>query len=91
MEIKHNLEKQRFELWKEQEEIGWIAYEIKEENNYYAISTKVYPEYNGHGYAGMLVDALSNYVKDKKGKVVPVCPYVIKRFEKYPEKYKDVI
>lgn len=90
MEIIHNVEKNQFELWLEQREIGTIEYEI-EDTNYIATVTRVLSKYAGKGYAEMLLDALVEYVKKQGKKIVPICPYVIAKFEKNPKKYNDVI
>jgi len=47
--------------------------------------TLVPPEIGGRGIAGQLVDALIDDARSEGFKVVPVCSYVVKAFEKHPE------
>lgn len=52
--------------------------------------TEVKPEFNGHGFAKLLLDELVNYAKEHHLKIIPLCPYVHTQFRRYPEKYKEI-
>lgn len=92
MEIKHNEEKQRFELYGENgAHMGEIEYKNGGNNDIYATHTEVFPQYEGKGHAATLLDTMVAWAKENNRKIVPICPYVIAAFKKYPDKYAAVI
>lgn len=52
--------------------------------------TQVDPAYKGQGIAGKLVAALVEAAREYKVKIIPLCPFARKEFEKHPE-YRDVL
>ena len=70
--------------------MGYITYEKTEENAVRATHTKVYPAFEGKGYARLLLDTMAEWAKEKGIKIIPACPYVARAFEKHPEKYAAV-
>jgi predicted GNAT family acetyltransferase len=90
MNVQHNKEKRRFELYDNDLVIGYIKYKMDGDKNFVATETQVDSNYGGKGYARNLVDALVNHARENKVRVVPICPYVIHLFQKYPTIYKDV-
>ena len=52
--------------------------------------TEVDPAYGGQGIAGRLVQAVADAARAAKVKVVPLCPYAKKWFEKN-EAYRDLL
>lgn len=52
--------------------------------------TEVDPQSEGKGYAGQLLQALVQYVRDHQMKIIPLCPYVHAQFKKHPELYEDI-
>jgi len=52
--------------------------------------TEVLPQLKGTGAAKKLLDAMVEYARLHKLKVIPRCPYTLAMFKKSPEKYKDV-
>lgn len=92
MTIRHTEEKNRFDLYGEAgEHIGEIAYMPGGGKELFATHTEVFPEYEGKGHAASLLDALADYARKEGAKIVPICPYVIAAFRKFPEKYADVM
>lgn len=54
-----------------------------------ATSAYVDPEYRSEGIAGQLVDALAEDARQQNYLVYPVCPYVVKKFDR-ETKYRDI-
>ena len=52
--------------------------------------TEVNPAYNGQGIAAQLVKAVVDAARQAKVKIVPLCPYAKKQFDKNPE-YQDLL
>lgn len=91
MHIEHNSEKHTFYLYDEGRlEIGHILYSFSAPREITAVSTKIYPPNEGHGYAKLLVDALADYARQEGAKIIPKCPYVAALFQKHPERYGDI-
>lgn len=92
MDIKHDEAAKRFNLYDEDgTKMGEIEYMKGGNNELYATHTEVFPEFEGRGLAAKLLDAMAAFAEEKGAKIVPVCPYVIHAFQKYPEKYAAVI
>lgn len=77
-------------LGDEGQELGHIIYRVGDEGELRATHTKVHPEYNGKGYAALLLDALIEYAESQDAKIVPVCSYVVQCFDKDPERYATI-
>lgn len=52
--------------------------------------TEVSEEYNGRGFAKLLLDKLVSYARENSLKVVPLCPYVYAQFKRHPDEYEDI-
>lgn len=52
--------------------------------------TEVDEEYEGRGFAKLLLEKLVSYARDNDLKIVPLCPYVFAQFKRHPEEYNDV-
>ncbi|WP_134088613.1 GNAT family N-acetyltransferase [Olivibacter sp. XZL3] len=52
--------------------------------------TEVNPEYEGRGFAKVLLEELASYARENGLKIVPLCPYVYAQFQRHPEVYNDV-
>lgn len=52
--------------------------------------TEVNPEYEGKGFAKILLERLVSYARENDLKIVPLCPYVFAQFKRHPEEYNDV-
>lgn len=91
MRISHEKEKNLFiALDEDDKKMGEIGY-MPDSDTLTATHTEVYPEYQGKGLAGKLLDALADFAADEGKKIVPKCSYVVSAFKKNPEKYKEVL
>lgn len=91
MKVVHQAQEKRFDLFDDDNNcVGEIAYMNGGNDDLYATHTLVEPEYNGRGYAGILLEALCEYARDNGKKIVPLCGYVVGQFRKEPAKYADV-
>jgi len=52
--------------------------------------TEVNPEYEGRGFAKILLEKLVAYARENDLMIVPLCPYVHAQFKRHPEEYNDV-
>jgi uncharacterized protein len=52
--------------------------------------TEVYAEFEGKGFAKLLLDRLVNYAKENGLKIIPLCTYVSTQFKRHPEDYKEI-
>ena len=51
--------------------------------------TEVLPKAEGKGLAKQLLNAMVDYAREKKLKVIVMCPYVLAQFKRHPE-YEDI-
>ena len=80
MEIKHILNKGFFLFGENGNEIAKLTYK-KEGEKLFFESTVVSPELRGQGIAGKLFDEGVKYARENGYKIVPVCSYIVKKFE----------
>ena len=80
MEIKHILNKGFFLFVENGNEIAKLTYK-KEGEKLFFESTIVSPELRGQGIAGKLFDEGVKYARENGYKIVPVCSYIVKKFE----------
>lgn len=52
--------------------------------------TEVFPDFDGRGFAKLLLNELVRYAKAENLKIVPLCPYVSAQFNRHPEEYQEV-
>ncbi|MET0463389.1 MAG: GNAT family N-acetyltransferase [Chitinophagaceae bacterium] len=52
--------------------------------------TEVSPEFEGRGFAKLLLQQLVSYAREKELKIIPLCPYVNAQFRRHPAEYTDV-
>ncbi|MGI6105604.1 MAG: GNAT family N-acetyltransferase [Raoultibacter sp.] len=92
MTITHDKDACTLYLFDEQgHEVGHIMYRIGSGGELRATHTKVFPSFEGKGYALVLVNALVEYAEQQNLKIVPVCSYVARCFERDPERYSSVM
>lgn len=70
------------------EDIGYISFEIKEDV-IIIISTVVHEKYQGKGMASTLIKEILEYARNNHLKVTPLCSFVVRYIEKHPE-YKEL-
>lgn len=52
--------------------------------------TEVYPEFEGKGFAKLMLSELVRYAREKELKIIPLCPFVNAQFQRHPAEYEDV-
>ena len=52
--------------------------------------TEVAAEYEGKGFAKLLLNELISYAKENSLRIIPLCPYVLSQFKRHPEEYANV-
>ena len=87
MEIRHVVNEGFFIFGENGDELAKLTYR-KEGEKLYFESTVVSPELRGQGIAGKLFDAGVEYARENEYKIVPVCSYIVKKFES--GKYDDL-
>ncbi|HNN13849.1 MAG TPA: GNAT family N-acetyltransferase [Anaerolineales bacterium] len=87
LEIIHNPDKNRFELW-----IDGLLSELNYRENHGTIvmtHVGVHPAHRGQGVAGKITRTALEYAKEKNLRVVPLCPYVADYLLRNPQ-YEDL-
>lgn len=91
-EIRLNLNStapQSFEIYDDNGQQGEMIFGI-DGKNMTIYHTEVEPESEGKGYAKLLLNAMADYARKEKLKVIPMCPYVLVQFNRHPEEYADI-
>jgi len=52
--------------------------------------TKVDPEYEGHGFAKLLLDKLVSFAEEKDLMIDPECDFARTQLENHPKRYKGI-
>ena len=52
--------------------------------------TEVDPQFEGKGFAKILLERLVSYARENDLKILPLCPFVHAQFKRHPEEYNDV-
>lgn len=87
--IKHG-ENRFYVVNDENKEIGEITYFLRDTSHFVVNHTYVDPKYRGQNIARQLVDAMVEYARSQKRKIIPDCYYVATVFNKNKELYRDV-
>ena len=87
MEIRHIANEGFFIFGENGDELAKLTYR-KEGEKLFFESTVVSPELRGQGIAGELFEAGVKYARENNYKIVPVCSYIVKKFES--GKYDDL-
>lgn len=53
-------------------------------------STKVAEQMRGKNIGKQLLETMVQYARLNEFKVIPICPFVKKQFERHPEEYEDL-
>ncbi|OXA89950.1 GNAT family N-acetyltransferase [Flavobacterium hercynium] len=78
-----------FNLYVDTKKLGEMTVSIKDDL-LTVYHTGVEPEGEGKGYAKMLLNEMTSYVRAHNMVVLPLCPYVHAQFKKNPEEYQDI-
>ena len=87
MEIRHIVNEGFFIFGENGDELAKLTYR-KEGEKLFFESTVVSPELRGQGIAGKLFEVGVKYARENNYKIVPVCSYIVKKFE--GGKYDDL-
>ena len=52
--------------------------------------TEVLPKAEGKGLAKELLNAMADYARKNKLRVIALCPYVFAQFKRHPDAYSDI-
>ncbi len=83
LEIIHNPEKNRFEVWIDSQ-LSKLDY-IENGNTIVMTHVGVHPEHRGGGVAGKITQAALEYAKEKSLRVIPMCSYVASYIRRNPQ------
>ena len=86
--MKHSSEDKKFLAMDGDIQSGYLEYSFKN-NNIFILTIFVDPEYRNRSLAKRLLDECVDYVKKEQFKIVPICSYAARVFEK-TDKYDDV-
>ncbi|MDO5026342.1 MAG: GNAT family N-acetyltransferase [Tissierellia bacterium] len=90
IEIRYEAENKRSAAYDGDKLVGYETYYV-DENGYWVIDhTKVDENYGGQGIASKLVYENVKAARENNKKIIPVCKFAQREFEKKPE-YKDVL
>lgn len=79
-----------FYIGEEENPKAYIKYSFEDDNTLSIDSTFVDPEFRGQGVAEQLTDKVVELAKENNYKIVPVCSYAVKYFEKN-EEHKELL
>ncbi|WP_235916648.1 GNAT family N-acetyltransferase [Antrihabitans cavernicola] len=82
--VENNSEYKRFELYANNNLAGFAAYENADANRAF-VHTEIYPQYEGQGFAKVLIKEALDQTKDAGLGVLPFCPFVHRFVSKDPE------
>ncbi|MCX8182195.1 MAG: N-acetyltransferase [Candidatus Methanomethyliaceae archaeon] len=68
---------------------AFLKYHVKKDKMYID-ATFTPEEHRGKGIGAKMMEAAINYAREKKLKIVPVCPFSVEFFKKHPE-YKNML
>lgn len=73
-----------------EEIVAKMKFHFTDKNTIVISHAEVDEAYNGRGYGKLMVKDAVEYARKEMIKIVPVCPFVIRVFEKTPE-FNDVL
>ena len=79
-----------FEAKENAERAGLMTYSWAGENQFIIDHTEVSPNFNGKGVGKQLVLAAVDFARKENKKIIPLCPFAKKVFDKTPE-FSDVL
>lgn len=88
-EIKEDKKNNQFLAMDGDTQIGKVTYSASE-GVWIVDHTGVSKEYGGQGIGGKLIEAVVDAAKKEKVKIVPLCTFAAKEFDRHPE-YKEVL
>ncbi len=82
--IRHNREKQRYELWIDGELVGFAAYQPFETGRAFT-HTEIAEGLRGRGFAAQVVTAALDDARSSGTKIWPFCSYVASFIARHPQ------
>lgn len=79
-----------FELVRDGQAIAWMKYKHLKPNRYVLLHTEVDQAQRGRGIGGVLVEAVLNEIRSRRGTVTAICPFVA-GYLAGNEEYRDVV
>lgn len=74
----------RFEITVNEDLVGYLDY--REHRGEYALPhTRVFPQFEGRGHGSTLVVRALETIRERRGTVLPYCPFVPKVIREHPE------
>lgn len=89
IEYKNEPEKNRITAYYEGVEIGEVTYSRAGENIFIVDHTFVDDNYRGNKIANQLIKHVVDYAKAEDKKIIPLCPFARKEFDRNPE-YQEI-
>ena len=89
MEIKFNKAEKEAQAIDNEQKVGYCQYEEKD-GNWVITHTVVDESHQGEGLAAKLLDEVCDAARSEGVKIIPVCSYAVKAFDKFPDKYGDL-
>lgn len=86
--MKHSLDDSKFLAMDGEIQAGYLQYNLKDKI-IYILTVFVDPNYRNQSLAKKLLDECVDYVRKEEFKIVPICSYAARVFEK-SDKYDDV-
>ena len=83
LQVVHNPSEHRFEAWVN-DHLSKLDY-VLDGNNFVITSVGVHPELRGQGIAGKLTQVGLEYAKERRLRVIPMCPHAAAYIRKNPE------
>lgn len=87
MEMKHSqtVNDGQFTLYEDEVILGYIKYEWSKNGNIKATGTFIDEAHRGKNLGQQLFYELLEFAQQNDVKIYPICPYIIKQFERHPE------
>lgn len=89
-ELRHIPDRDRYELWSGDEIVGVEGYERRDDGTLVLLHTVVTEKYGRAGFARLLVSAVLDELNASGTKIVPVCTYVQKFLDRFPQ-YRSTV
>ncbi|ALG84567.1 GNAT family N-acetyltransferase [Gordonia phthalatica] len=84
-DLRHFPDRDRYELWSGDELIGVEGYEHRPDGSVVLLHTVVTEKYGRAGFARLLVSSVLDELHDAGIEFVPVCTYVQKFLDRFPQ------
>jgi predicted GNAT family acetyltransferase len=88
-EVRHDTERQRYEIWVDDVRAGLTTYEEQDDAIAF-LHTEIKDEFGGRGLASTLIGTALDDVRGSGRSVLPYCPFVRAYIQKHPE-YADLV